>query len=113
MSTRQLGDRLGISQQSAAELEKAEQSGSITLRNLDRLAKALDADLFYAFVPRNSFEQTVRDQAERVAESVTARVETSMSLEDQSTASEAQRQRKTDLVDEYVRTAPRHLWDQN
>jgi predicted DNA-binding mobile mystery protein A len=111
MSTRQLGDRLGISQQSAAALENAEQTGSITLKNLGRLANALDADLFYAFVPRTSFEQTVRDQAARVAEGVVTRVETSMALEDQSTASQEQIQRKQDLVDQYVRTTPRDLWD--
>lgn len=111
MSTRQLGERLGITQQSAAELEKAEVADQITLKNLRRLAKAMDADLVYGFVPRKSFEQNVRNQAERRAARVVERVETSMSLEDQPTASATQKQRKADLIEEFVRTTPRDLWD--
>lgn len=111
MSTRQLGQRLGITQQSAAELEKAEVADQITLKNLRRLAKAMDAELVYGFVPQKSFEQNVRNQAARRAARVVERVETSMSLEDQATASAAQKQRMADLVEEFVRTTPRDLWD--
>lgn len=111
MSTRQLAQRLAITQQSAAELEKAEQSGSITLKNLRRLASALDTELVYAFVPRKTFEAMVEDQARRLARHVVSRVETSMALESQATDPEAIRQRQQDLIAEYVRTTPRDLWD--
>lgn len=111
MSTRQLGDRLGVTQQAAADLERSEQTGSITLKNLARLAEALDSQLYYAFLPRTSFETILGKQAERLADQVVSRVESSMSLEDQSTATESQRQRKADLAAEYVRTTPRDLWD--
>jgi len=111
MSNRQLGERLGITQQSTAELENAERTGSITLKNLERIAGELDADLFYAFIPHSSFEETVRHQAERLADEVVDRVETSMSLEAQGTPVDAQRHRRIDLIDEYVRTTPRDLWN--
>lgn len=111
MSTRQLGGRLGLTQQAAAKLERSEQTGSISLRNLRRLAEAMDTELFYAFVPRQPFDTVVRDQAERLANKVVQRVEKSMALEDQATEPQAQSQRKLDLVDEYVRTTPRDLWD--
>jgi len=113
MSSRQLGRRLQITQQSAAELEQSERTGSITLKNLDRVARAMDAELFYAFVPRRSFDEIVREQAERLANQVVDRVETSMSLEDQATQPDSQRQRKLDLVNEYLRSTPRELWDQS
>ena len=85
----------------------------ITLKNLDRVARAMDAEWFYAFVPRRSFDEIVREQAERLANQVVDRVETSMSLEDQATQPDSQRQRKLDLVNEYLRSTPRELWDQS
>jgi len=111
MSARQIGERLGLTQQSVAELERAEQTGSISVKNLRRVAEAMQCQLVYAFVPHESFESLVRQQAERLAEQLVRRVETSMSLEDQATESEAQRQRKDDLVAELLRTTPRNLWD--
>jgi predicted DNA-binding mobile mystery protein A len=111
MSARQIGQRLGLTQQSVAELEHAEQAGSISLKNLRRVAEAMQCKLVYAFVPNESFEGLVRQQAERVAGEIVQRVETSMSLEDQATESETQRQRKADLIAELVRTTPRNLWD--
>jgi predicted DNA-binding mobile mystery protein A len=111
MSARQIGERLGLTQQSVAELERAEQTGSISVKNLRRVAEAMQCQLVYAFVPHESFESLVRQQAERVAEQLVRRVETSMSLEDQATKSEAQRLRRDDLVAELLRTSPRNLWD--
>jgi predicted DNA-binding mobile mystery protein A len=111
MSARQIGQRLGLTQQSVAELERAEQTGSISLKNLRRVAEAMQCQLVYAFLPNESFESIVRHQAEQLADQIVRRVETSMSLEDQATDSEAQRQRKADLTAELVRTTPRNLWD--
>jgi predicted DNA-binding mobile mystery protein A len=111
MSFRQIGQRLALTQQSVAELEHGEQTGSISLKNLTRVAEAMQCRLVYAFVPNESFERLVRQQAERVADQIVQRVETSMSLEDQGTESNAQRQRKEDLIAELVRTTPRNLWD--
>jgi len=111
MSFRQIGQRLALTQQSVAELEHAEQTGSITLKNLRRVAEAMECRLVYAFVPNESFESLVQQQAEQVADQIVQRVEISMSLEDQGTESNAQRQRKEDLTGELVRTTPRNLWD--
>jgi predicted DNA-binding mobile mystery protein A len=111
MSFRQIGQRLALTQQSVAELEHAEQTGSISLKNLTRVAEAMQCRLVYAFVPNESFESLVRHQAERVAAQIVQRVETSMSLEDQATESDSQRQRRADLIAELVRTTPRNLWD--
>ncbi|MFT4903146.1 MAG: DNA-binding transcriptional regulator YiaG, partial [Thalassomonas sp.] len=42
MSLRQLGERLHISPQGVKDLEKREESGSITLNSLKEVARALD-----------------------------------------------------------------------
>jgi len=111
MSTRQLGARQDLSQQAAVRLESAERTGSISLKNLRRVAEAMECRLVYAFVPADSFEALVRRQAERVADRVVERVETSMALEDQATMSDTQEQRRADLVSDLIRTTPRDLWD--
>src|SRR5260370_32640249 len=74
MSTRQLGQRLGVTQQAASDLERSEQIGSITLKNLARLADAMNSQLYYAFVPTTSFETIVRKHAELLAVQVLTRV---------------------------------------
>jgi len=52
LSLRQLGQRLGVQGNSVHVAERREQSGGISLYQLQRIAAALDCDLFYAFVPR-------------------------------------------------------------
>jgi predicted DNA-binding mobile mystery protein A len=111
MSARQIGERLALTQQAVAQLERAEQTGSISLKNLRRVSEAMHCKLVYAFVPDESFESLVRQQAEGVAAQIVQRVELSMSLEDQATDSASQHQRKADLTAELIRTTPRNLWD--
>ena len=45
----QLGDRLGITQSSAARLEQSEERGAITLASLSRAAEALGYEFCYTF----------------------------------------------------------------
>jgi hypothetical protein len=55
-----------LAQQSVNQLEKNERAGVITLASLRRAAEALDAELFYAIIPRKplAHESTLR-HAER------------------------------------------------
>lgn len=52
LSLRQLGERLGIQGNSVHVAERRETSGGISVYQLQRIAAALECDLFYAFVPR-------------------------------------------------------------
>lgn len=54
LSLRQLGHKLGIQGNSVHVAERREASGGISIYQLQRIADALDCDLFYAFVPRHS-----------------------------------------------------------
>ena len=53
MSVRQLGERLGVSQQSASRLEINEVEDSITLKSLRKVAEALDCRLVYVLLPND------------------------------------------------------------
>lgn len=52
LSLRQLGERLGIQGNSVHVAERREASGGISVYQLQRIAGALDCELFYAFVPK-------------------------------------------------------------
>lgn len=62
MSLAELASRLGVGVAQARRLENAEVNCSISLSSLHRLAEALDSDLVYALVPRNSLSRPLRRQ---------------------------------------------------
>ncbi len=110
MSVRQMAERIGIAQQSAARLEKNETNDAITLKSLRKAAEALDCRLVYAFVPNEgSLGGIVYKQALRKARDIVDPVDHSMMLEAQDVGD---RQEKTaQIADELVRNPAISLWD--
>lgn len=112
MTTSQLAKRLGVTQPRITELERAEASGNISVRSLERAAEALGCRLVYVLVPVKPLEDTLRQRASRAAERQLASVEQTMRLEDQGVSGrgrhdEAHRQ----LVEQLLRR-PARLWDE-
>lgn len=81
MTSRQLGERMGISQPAVTQLERSEADGGIRLDSLRRAATALDCDLVYALVPRTSLEETVSERAALIARAETRAVNDTMQLD--------------------------------
>ena len=67
MSSRALGERLGVTAQGARKLEQAEENGNITLNTLARLAHGLDCEVRYVFVPRTSLMEQVLRRTHEIA----------------------------------------------
>lgn len=112
MTAAQLGKRLGVSQQRALTLEKAEASGALTLESLERAAQALDCRLVYALVPRKPLAALVADRAARRAGNQLRSTGHSMVLEAQGVDradEEAQRER---LTRQLIDSAGSALWDE-
>ena len=112
MNGRQLADRLDVTRQRAAIIEKDELAGSVTLKSMRRVAECLDCAFVYAFVPRTSLEQTLREQATRVAKNRLTRVSHTMRLENQQLSDNDQEKALSDMVEELVDTLPSTLWDE-
>ena len=106
MTTAQLGRRLGVSQQSIVGFEKREPGGEITLKQLRRIGDALECDVLYAMVPRNSLRKRVDNRAEELAKQDVASVSHSMMLEAQKTDSA----RAADLVEQRKREILAQRW---
>ncbi len=112
ISLQQLGKKIGITKQSMQEMEQREAEGSITLNALQEVAKAMDMQLVYGFVPKDgSLEALIERKANEAAERIVSRVSKSMKLEDQENSEtrikKAIRERASTLKDEVSKI----IWD--
>jgi len=85
LTTRQLAQRVGVTQAAVVDAERTESKGDITLATLRRYATALDCELRYALVPRRPLHEMVEERADRIARDQVSRVRHSMALENQQT----------------------------
>jgi predicted DNA-binding mobile mystery protein A len=85
MSAGVLARRLGTTASAVMRLEQSEASDRIQLGTLRRAADALGCEVVYFLVPRRPLEETVREQARKLAAPHAAAVEHTMALEDQAT----------------------------
>ena len=83
MTAADLAARMGISGASVRAMEETEVSGGIRLSTLRRAAEAMNCTLVYAFVPNESLERTVVQQARWVLREQMSRSRQTMALEDQ------------------------------
>lgn len=93
MRQQDLGERLGVSGQSIAALERREIDGRVTLDRLREAARAMGAELYYAIVPVRTVSETLEERATRVARFMAGQVHHSMRMEDQGTGVDEQRER--------------------
>ena len=111
MNTRQLGDRLKATASGVRALEKKELSGAVTIHTLEKVAEAMECELVYAFVPRESLDAIVEKQARKVAGKRISRVSHTMALEKQELTKQMEQEMLEELVQELVHTMPRVLWE--
>lgn len=110
MTSAQLGKRLSMTAQGAADLERRESEGTVTLETLRKAAGALECDLLVVLVPRTSLEQMIRDQAAAKAAAERDSVLHTMALEaQQSGVTEAIDPSKD--VESWLTTRINRLWD--
>lgn len=109
MSSRQLAERMNISQPAVAQLERSEAAGVVQLNTLRRAADALECDLIYVLVPRSSLDETIRTRARMLARADISAVDRTMRLEQQGLAPEQLERRVDDYAARLI--AAGGLWD--
>lgn len=112
MTLVQLAKRLQITPQSAMEIEKREKGGSITIKSLKEVARALDMELVYGFVPVDgSLDELIDRKAIELATKIVKRTSQSMQLENQGNSrarlAKAIKER-TEIIKQQM---PKALWD--
>lgn len=112
MSMQQLGNKLSISKQAVLDIEKREKDGAITIKSLREIAKALDMQLVYGFVPNEStLEAMIEKRAYQLAKDIVMRTSNTMHLEDQGN-SKARIEKAIEERAEMIKNKlPKLLWD--
>jgi predicted DNA-binding mobile mystery protein A len=112
MSMQQLGNKLNVSKQGIMDIEKREKEGSITIKSLREIARAMDMQLVYGFVPNDgSLDSLIEKRATELATQIVIRTANTMKLEDQANSKKrietAIRERARAIKNEM----PKILWD--
>lgn len=108
----QLGNKLGISKQGVLDLERREKDGSITIKSLKEVARALDMQLVYGFIPNDgSLDSLIEKRAIELATKIVLRTATTMELEDQANSKERIEKAIRERANEIKKEIPKILWD--
>jgi predicted DNA-binding mobile mystery protein A len=119
MTIRQYAARLEVSPSNVVRMEQRERNETISLAVLRKAAEALDADLVYAVIPRQTstraagetlLDALIHARAREVATAEVRRVGHTMALENQS-VSAAEMESQIAVRTEALAAAPRRLWD--
>ena len=112
MTGEQLANRLNVNQQRIARIEQDEKLGKVTINTMRNTAEAMDCIFVYGFVPRDSLEQTVINQAKKLAKKRMDRSSHMMRLEKQELSEKEKEKALKDLIAEITNTMPKTLWDE-
>lgn len=112
MSMQQLGNKLSISKQGILDIEKREKDGAITIKSLREIARALDMQLVYGFVPNDgSLDALIEKRATELATKIVLRTSTTMKLEDQGNTNKRIEKAIKERAEEIKNEMPKILWD--
>lgn len=112
MSMEQLGKKLSITKQGVLDIEKREKEGAITIKSMQEIAKAMDMQFVYGFVPNaGSLEQMIEMRALEMATKIVERTSNTMKLEDQVNSKERIEKAIKERAAEIINKTPKILWD--
>jgi predicted DNA-binding mobile mystery protein A len=110
MSAKDLAKNVGIDQSRISRLENAEKNGNIKLSSMQNIAQGLDMEFVYGFVPKDTLETMVREQARKLANEKMKRLSHTMRLELQELSDEEKKSALKDMVDKILIEEPKGFW---
>ncbi len=111
LSASQLGKKVGIDQSRISRLENSEKSGDLKLSSLQKIAKGLNMKFVYGFVPEDTLEAMVREQAKRIALKRLETLDPTMRLEKQALSNEEQKKALEDMIEKILIDNPKDFWE--
>ena len=112
MTGEQLAKRLKTNKQRISRIEQDEKLGKVTIKTMRAVAEAMECEFVYGFVPKESLEQTVRNQARIVAKEHMSRSNQMMRLEKQELSDSEKVKVMESLIKEITGTMPKSLWNE-
>ncbi len=89
MSGSQLARRLGRTRAAVSNIERAELSGSVSIKNMQQMAEVMNCRFVYAIIPEVSIEDLIQKRAKEKAMTIVAETNSHMALESQTLDKEA------------------------
>ncbi len=111
LSTSQLGKKVGVDRSRISRLENAEKLGNLKLSSLQKIAKGLNMHFVYGFVPQDTLEEMVRDQARRIALKRLETLDNTMRLEKQDLSTEDKKKALNDMIEKILMDNSKDFWD--
>lgn len=118
MSGAALARRLGSHRSLVSYLERAENDGSITIKKLKDAAEAMNCELIYAIIPKETVENSrpkiediIRKQAMEKAKSVVLQASAQMELESQQLSKEALSKEINRLAEQLINDMSQNFWE--
>ena len=112
MSMQQLGNKLSVSKQGILDMERREKDGSITIRSLKEIGRALDMQLVYGFIPNDgSLNALIEKRATELATKIVLRTSNTMKLEDQGNTNQRIENAIKERAEDIKNEMPKILWD--
>ena len=111
ISSRQLAARMQAAPSRIPAIEKAEVTGSTTIRTLREAAAALDCTFVYAFVPTKSLDAILRERAAQKVGDDISRLDHTMRLENQALQKADLEDEKSRMIELMLAGSPRRLWE--
>jgi predicted DNA-binding mobile mystery protein A len=109
MTSTQLAKKLGISTPSLNRLKEREKIGGITLKQLKKIASALECEMIYAFIPKKPLEKIIHEQAQEKANALLKKAAIQMELENQGLSKLQQKKQLQQLIEELMYT--KNIWE--
>lgn len=103
--------RLGVTRAAIAQAEKAELEGGVTLKYMDKVAKANGCKFVYAIVPQTSLDKIIEEQAVRKATALVKKAGGHMALEMQSLTRRQNDSEIRRLAEQFIREMPPKFWE--
>jgi predicted DNA-binding mobile mystery protein A len=112
MSMLQLGNKLSVSKQGIQDIENREKEGSVTIKSLKEIGRALNMELVYGFIPIDgSLEALIERRAHELATKIVLRTANTMKLEDQANSDKRIEKAIEERAEEIKKEMPKFLWD--
>ena len=110
LSSYQLAKRMKCAQSNVTALERREKAKNISLASLEAAAQAMECRLVYFFVPHQSFDAILENQARRIAKIRLKPINHSMELEQQGLTIQQKKRQEDEMVQELLQGNLRDLW---
>lgn len=108
----QLAKRTSVTRAAISQAERNERDGAITLKQMEKIANALECKFVYAIVPEGKVEDILARQACKKANKIMTSASAHMALEDQSLPSSATAREIDRLVSSMLNEISPGLWDE-